>query len=279
MVDLLIAFLAGAAATLVPLYAGIIGPRILAGMTTTARAPLLIAAAASGILFWFFLDVMGDAALLDSSQGFSVDYPTVAVHLALVVLFFLGLGALFWLEKNLSHRKASQAGENHQGSTANNPSSLLGVTYAVAITAALGIGFHALGEGYSIGALLPKSIDILDAIGGFNAGTAYVLHKLLEGFVVGAFALLASSTSWKRLGVLGLVSGLPTILGFLVGVPEPIGIGGSTYFFAIGGAGAVYAELRLIPQFLERNVKYAPIVAFLVGFYSMYIAGLFHSAG
>ncbi len=282
MVNLIIAFLAGTAATFIPLYLGIIAPRFAPKVFGSANKnlPLILAAAASGILFWFFLDVMGDAALLDVNQSFGIGVSQDEIHVALILLFIIGIGVLFWLEKALTQQDKEPKGAPplHPSEASGSLSSYL-LTYAVAIAVALGIGFHAFGEGIDIGAHIPSASGILEAIGGSTsggiyAGTAYVLHKLFEGYVVGVVAFLASSMSWKRLGILGLISGLPTILGFTVGVFAPVSI---IYFFALGGAGAVYAELRLVPLFVKRDVKYVIVLAFLLGFYAMYIAGLFHS--
>ena len=149
-----------------------------------------------------------------------------------------------------------------------------GITFAIAAVAALGIGFHALGEGLIIGASLPSAADIFGAIGGLLPGFAYVLHKLLEGFVIGAFAVAASATSLRKIGILAALSGIPTVIGFFIGIPSALD---SSYFFALGGAGAVYVELKLIPIIYGSGRLYTSVAPFLLGFYSMYFAGLFHS--
>ncbi len=271
------ALLAGSAATFVPLYIGIVAPWFAPRIIHSDSNSLypLLAAVASGILFWFFLDVMGVAALLDVNQPFGMSYNQDLSHVTLIVLFILGVGGLFWMEKSLAARVAiSTETTKVPSSVGHGLTSIRHFTYAVAIAAALGIGFHAFGEGIEIGAVIPSSASILEAIGGFYPGFAYVLHKLLEGFVVGVVALLASATSWKKLGMLGLISGLPTILGFFVGVPQLVA---ATYFFALGGAGIVYTAIRLIPVFAERDFKYSLIAAFLMGFFAIYFAGLLHA--
>jgi zinc transporter ZupT len=282
VVNTIIAFLAGTAATFIPLYIGVFAPRFAPRFLGSAwkNLPLLLAASASGILFWFFLDVMGDAVLLDVNQSFGKGVTQDEVHLILILLFIIAIGVLFWLEKSLTPQSAeSQDTTSIHSSTPSGSPSFRMLTYGIAVAAALAIGFHAFGEGIDIGAAIPSAPGILEAIGGSTtggiyAGTAYVLHKLFEGYVVGVIALLASSVSSKRLGVLGLISGLPTIFGFIVGVLAPID---SSYFFALGGAGTVYAELRLVPVFADKDVKYVIVLALLLGFYAMYIAGLFHS--
>ncbi len=225
---------------------------------------MVYAAAASGILFWFFLDVMGDAAGLGVNEGFRGDY----THVVLALSFAVSLAALFWLEGVLGGRFPSLVVQSPSSSI------MRGLTFVIAVLVALGIGFHAVGEGNIIGAKIPPAPSVLDAIGGVGGGIAYVLHKFLEGFVVGAFALLASSMSATRLGILGVIAGIPTLLGFFLGVliaPD------STYFFALSGASVIYASFKLIPRIAEFNARYLTVVATLAGFYSMYIAGLFHA--
>lgn len=275
MVDLLTALGAGSIATLVPLYLGIFAPQILSSLGSRLRifvlnlnsdnVELLLAAFGAGILFWFLVDVLGDAALLGVAAGFTGGY----THVALAGTFAVGLVFLFWLEKELVH---SPGIDHNTTSRQVGASTTRQLGYSVALVVALGIGFHAFGEGIGIGADIPSSTSILDAIGGISAGIAYVLHKFLEGLVISIFALLAKPTNGKRKIVLGLLAGIPTILGFFVGLLKVDG----TYLFALGAAGGIYAELKLIPVFSGREMKYGLIIAFLLGTYAMYVAGLFH---
>jgi zinc transporter ZupT len=270
MVDLLTSLSAGVAATFIPLYAGLFAPKLVKQSATSAIT--LLAAGSAGIIFWFFLDVMNDAALLDVNQPFNQGFVRSVTHVILALLFAVGVGVLFGLEKAFSNRAYPRLPNGLTQTTKVQTSVSVGITFAVAAVAALGIGFHALGEGIAIGSSLPSSSSILAAIGGPSAGIAYVLHKLLEGFVVGVFGLLAVASS-RKIGILGLISGIPTVIGFFVGIP---GIVEPTYFFALGGAGALYVELKLIPRFATGELKYVSILPVLLGFYAMYGAGLLH---
>ena len=266
--DLPTALGAGVLATFVPLYVGLFAPRVLTKGRSGQNTARLLAAASAGIIFWFFLDVMGDAALLDVNQGLNAQSPgQVATHILLAILFAAGLTLLWSLERYSRPRVREQEESGSSSSSIPSP------TFAVAMVAALGVGFHALGEGVAIGSILPQSSSILDAIGGLLPGVAYVLHKFLEGFVIGVFAVLAGAASERKIGLLGVIAGIPTILGFVVGLPSVLE---SSYFFALGGAGAMYIEIKLVPVFARTRLDYASIIFVLLGFYSMYIAGLFH---
>ncbi len=255
-------------ATFVPLYVGLFAPRVLTMGRSGRRTTTVLAAASAGIIFWFFLDVMGEAALLDVNQGFNAQSSgQVATHILLATLFAVGLTIMWSLERYSRPKVRTQ--EESVSSSVSVPN----LTFAVAMVAALGVGFHALGEGVVIGSILPHSSSILDAIGGLLPGVAYVLHKFLEGFVVGVFAVLAGVASERKIGLLGVIAGIPTVLGFVVGLPSVLE---SSYFFALGGAGAMYIEIKLVPVFARTRLDYASIVFVLLGFYSMYVAGLFH---
>jgi zinc transporter ZupT len=266
MVEVATSLSVGIVATFVPLIVGLFLPKALASLRKTPHSTVWMAAFSAGIIFWFFIDVMGDAAQLDINQGFGGGY----THLALALSFAVGVGVLFGLERRFSRpRNLSSTDPNLQ-----IRSVAADITFAIAAVAALGIGFHALGEGMGIGVSLPKAVNIYDAIGGVYPGVAYVLHKFFEGFVIGSFAVVASCTRLRHIGILAALSGIPTVIGFFIGLPATLD---STYMFALGGAGAVYVEMKLIPVLARSGRFYAAILPFLIGLYAMYVAGLFHS--
>ncbi len=248
MPSILTNLVAGVVATFVPLFIGLFVPFAIAKDSFKSR---ILMAASSGIMFWFFLDVMNEAVLLDVNQGFTGGF----TQALLAGLFAASLLLLFGLER---FSKAT--------------STTTGFSFTVAVLVALGIGFHALGEGIEIGSLIPSASSMVDAIGGLGPGVAYVMHKLLEGFVIGTFAAVIRLKSLRVL-TLGLVSGLPTISGLLLAISMPLN---STFFFALGGAATVYVEYKLIPNLADRDNMLLYVAALLLGFYSMYLAGLLH---
>ena len=272
MVDVAASLLVGIAATFVPLFIGLRVPKAVADTRRSQRATLWLVAGASGIIFWFFIDAMGDATQLDINQGFGTglgDY----THLVLALMFAIGVALMFGLE--LRYSRSKNPNPNTSRTVSSSDVSWPGeMIFVVAVLAALGIGFHSLGEGMYIGSSLPNAPSVLDAIGGTLPGIAYVLHKGLEGFVIGVFAVLARATSNRNIGILAAVSGVPTVIGFFIGIRNLVE---PTYFFALGAAGAVYVEMKLVPLFSQGNRVYASTVPFLLGFYAMYIAGLLHS--
>lgn len=257
MIDPATNLVAVVAATFLPLYFGLFLPLVISG--NSVRRVRILMAISAGIIFWFFLDVMNDAVLLDLNQGFGGGLN----HAILAIIFAVGLLLLFGLERAYSTAHRTRRAKGNK---------VMKISYVVAVLVALGIGFHALGEGIEIGSLVPTVMNIIDAIGGLSAGVAYVLHKFLEGLVIGAVAAAAKSRT-TGIFILGLVSGVPTVMGLGLALLTPIN---STYFFALGGAAAVYVEYKLIPNFVDEDIAPVYIIASLIGFYSMYLAGLFH---
>ena len=248
-------------ATLISLYIGIFTPFLIAGKSRVRLAVLM--AAASGIIFWSFLDLMNDAALLDVNQGFGGGLE----HILLAASFAVTLLALFWLDQGSLARRRGRGRE-------------IPLSYATALLVALGIGFHSLGEGVEIGSLIAysnaiaqASSNLITAIGGLGSGVAYIMHKFLEGLVIGVFAA-ALKTRLSRSLILGLLAGIPTIIGLAVALMVPVD---ATIFFAIGAAAVVYIEYKLILNLTRRDDAVLYIAVFLLGFYLMYLAALFHS--
>jgi hypothetical protein len=248
-------------ATFLALYIGIFTPSLVAGKS--AYRLLVLMALASGIMFWSFLDLMDDAALLDVNQGFSGGL----MQILIATLFAATVLVLFWLDGAFQTSRRGRSG-------------VVALTYVTAVLVAVGIGSHSLGEGLEIGSLIgysfmtsPSSVNLINAIGGLGSGAAYVLHKFLEGFVIGVFATAARARSTRNL-VLGLFAGIPTMIGLGVALMVPVD---ATIFFGIGAAAAIFIEYKLIPNLVHQRSTMIYILAWLLGFYLMYLAALFHS--
>jgi zinc transporter, ZIP family len=218
---------------------------------------------ASGIMFWSFLDLMNDAALLGVNQGFGGGLAHVLIAGSFAVVLLL----LFWLDR-LSMTTGRRKGRD------------ITLSYGTALLVALGIGFHSLGEGVEIGSLIAYSYavaqassNLVTAIGGLGSGVAYVVHKFLEGFVIGVFATAVRTRFMGNLA-LGLLAGIPTAIGLTVALIVPVD---ATVFFAVGAAAVIYIEYKLIPNLARGDRAMLYIIFFLLGFYLMYLAGLFHS--
>jgi len=253
-------------ATFVCLYLGIFTPLLISGKSASRLTVLM--AVASGIMCWSFLDLMNDAALLGVNQGFSGGL----MHVLIAGLFAVALLVLFWLDRLST-------------TTRRQKERVLKLSYGTALLVALGVGFHSMGEGVEIGSLIGYSYalagassNLVTAIGGLGSGVAYVVHKFLEGFVIGVFAA-AIKTRLARGAVLGLLAGIPTLIGLTVALMVPVD---STVFFAGGAAAVIYIEYKLVPNLISQPHRRGGsaifyLLFFFLGFYLMYLAGLFHS--
>ena len=164
-------------------------------------------------------------------------------------------------------------GERSMGSTEgpNKARSALMLSYMIA----LGIGLHNLGEGLSIGGAL--------AVGEAGLGVflilGFTIHNTTEGLAI-LSPLTGSKFKYRNLLFLGILGGVPTIAGSLIG-----GLSYSTFwallFFAVG-AGAIFqvvyaissnlgSERSLIGGFRSPN----NLVGLLVGLLAMYTTALF----
>jgi hypothetical protein len=272
LIEFLSSFTQFILATFIPLYLGILFVILLEHV---ARASIrTLSAFALGLLFWFILDTLNDAIQLGVNEGFSFDFR----HAGLLLLFIIGFLALALL----SGLGMSDKGRAKYASP---------YPFLVAILAALGMGFHGIGEGMEFGGTSAgtSAIAILDAIGGYGGAVAYVLHKFLEATIVAVvFVALMSDGGLSfrkqlwRMVALGLTFGLPSAVGDVVGYFAPMD---SSYFYALGGGAALFVALLVIrPIFTSKGrgeMTYSQwvgiVFALLLGFLSLYVAAAFHA--
>jgi zinc transporter ZupT len=150
------------------------------------------------------------------------------------------------------------------------------VAWITALLVACGIGLHNFGEGLAIGAAL--------ALGEAALGTllivGFTLHNTTEGLaIVSPLARERERTSWRRLLLLGVIGGVPTIAGAWLGgfVYSPVF---AVLFLALG-AGAIAQVIVQIAlgvagsRPLAAYLRSAPVAAGLVGgFLLMYATGM-----
>jgi zinc transporter ZupT len=143
----------------------------------------------------------------------------------------------------------------------------------ISLLIAIGIGLHNLGEGLAIG----SAYSVGEVALGTSLVFGFLLHNTTEG--LGIVAPLAhSKPALKTLAGLGLIAGLPTILGTWIGgfSYSPMA---SVLFLAIG-AGAIIQVIWVIGKSLSgggRRGLTGPLNAagLVVGLVVMYVTGLF----
>ena len=243
--------------TLIGLYVGVI-PVIL-GMLwlpairrISAGVMLFLMAATVGLLLFLGIDATAEA--LELTGALSGAFQGVAI---------VGIGIVgTWLLLDAVGRQQRVSEQ-----------SAAGARMSLATVIAIGIGLHNLGEGLAIGAAY--------AVGAAALGTFLVIGFIIQNITEGLGIIMPiakDSPPLRRLAVLGLIGGVPAIIGAWIGGlvhSPPLSI----LFLSIG-AGAVFQVAYEIGRKLvwgDAALRKRPLFAFggvITGMMVLYITGL-----
>lgn len=147
--------------------------------------------------------------------------------------------------------------------------SALGVATMIAVA----IGLHNLGEGLAIGAAYASGAVALGAV----LVLGFLIHNTTEGLGIVA-PLSSESVRLSRLAGLGVIAGLPTVLGAWIGgfSYSPFW---TTLFLAVG-VGAIAQVVYVLGRRLFAAARLSPLTAvgLVCGLVVMYTTGLFVAA-
>ena len=227
---------------------------------------------------------LGIDALIESNEIAQLNiagaFDGLIIIAMVTILSFVGL--LFASEKlveratkkNPTSLTASGSGERSADSASLQQQ--LVRPFAIALMISIGIGLHNLGEGLAIGAavLLGEVALSTFLIVGFT------LHNTTEGLAIVAPMAKSGRVKLRKLIVLGLIAGVPTIVGAWIGgfLYSPIA---AVIFLSIG-AGAIFQVVFSIGSWMAKgsvgarqSLLTTPIVAgFAIGMAIMYVTGL-----
>jgi ZIP family zinc transporter len=201
-------------------------------------------ATAIGILVFLLFDVLAHAnepveeALLRAQDGGGSWARFGALLAVFVVGVVIGSVSLVRYDRWMAARPAGASRAAGSGGIVAG----LSEAKRLSLFIALGIGLHNFSEGLAIGqSAASGEIDLaLMLIVGF------ALHNGTEGFgIVGPFATDDERPSWRFLGAMGLIGGLPTFLGTVVGnsfVNEVLFLG----FLALAAGSILYVVVQLL---------------------------------
>ena len=216
-----------------------------------------------GLLVFLAVDALGESLELAGALSSALQGPA---------LVFAGAVGTYAVLAYLSHRQRTQRSRRAQSKEAGagiSGSTPVASPLALAYLVAVGIGLHNLGEGLAVGSA--------HARGEIALGTALVvgfaLHNITEGIAI-ASPTMARLPAFRHLFALGLVAGLPTIAGTLVGGLAYSTIAG-TLFLAVG-VGAIAEVVDELLRYSRRNpgAPGALLAGAASGFVLMYATAL-----
>src|SRR2546426_1487589 len=232
---------------------GIAGLTIFLGLpigrmqSVSPATKAFLASTATGILIFLFWDVVSEAVgPVETALENGRDGRFAWLAFLLTAGFFVGLMTLVYYDLWMKRRRRRAFLGPGAASTAEfeHDHHFTGLSPArwLAIFIATGIGLHNFSEGLAIGQSAASdqlSLAIVLIIG-------FGLHNATEG--LGICAPLTGDKeqpSWSFLGLLGLIAGVPTFFGTLVGqfwVSESVSI----VFFALAAGSILYVVMELL---------------------------------
>lgn len=249
---------------------------------TSQKVKGFLNAVAIGILFFLIIDVFSHA--WDVTEESMVNWfngnggmqtPVINLSAALIGLA-IGLLGLAYYESRLLQRVHLVSHDNGNGIRLHNIKPDEYQVYKLSMMIAIAIGAHnfseglAIGQSYAAGSIALAVVLVI----GFGA------HNATEGFgISGPLTNLESRPSLKFLTLLGLIGGLPTFIGTLVG--SLLGVSSFTYilFLSLAGGALVYVSLLMYNSGRRQIGNYILMIGIFVGLCAGFLTDLLVTLG
>lgn len=215
------------------------------------RAFMFLMAVTIGLLVFLGIDATNEA--IEQANQLGGPFQGVGIVGIGIVATFLLLDAVSRRQQGIGRSESQQR-------------------FSIALMIAVGIGLHNLGEGLAIGASF--------AVGAAALGTflviGFIIQNITEGLGIIA-PIVKDKPNWLQLALLGLIGGVPAIVGAWVGglsYSLPL----SVLFLAVG-AGAVFQVAWEIAKLVQKDAAKRPMpvtifAGVVAGMALLYLTGL-----
>jgi zinc transporter ZupT len=181
-------------------------------------------------------------------------------------LVFIGIGVAYLLLSGVSTWVSDRQRRTREAAPADSQSGA-----RLALLIAIGIGMHNLGEGVAIGS--SYAVGAL-ALGAFLI-VGFAIHNTTEGLAIVA-PVASYKPSLRRLGALGLIAGVPAVLGAWIGAAA-FNSSVAAFLFGMGAGAIVQVVIALLPSLRDaggRTLHPVAVGGMLAGMAVMFGTGL-----
>lgn len=238
---------------------------------------------------------LGIDALLESNE-IAIDNlaPAFNSQILIIIVAIVSFLALQYVSQKLVQRASkskSDVGYNSEITSRSTPDlqqkdvqsssgtslqqQLLIRPLAISMMISIGIGLHNFGEGLAIGAAVLLGEIALSSF----LILGFTLHNTTEGLAIVAPMAKTRRIPIRKLIIMGLIAGVPTIIGAWIGgfLYSPV----ATVIFLSIGAGAIFQVVYSIGSWMHHTSgskallgNFSIIIGFALGMLLMYLTGL-----
>jgi ZIP family zinc transporter len=193
-----------------------------------------------------------------AAQGSQAFGGAALVFVGIGVAYLLLSGVSTWVSDRRRHAREADRAHPRSGDR-------------LALLIAIGIGMHNLGEGVAIGS--SYAVGAL-ALGAFLI-VGFAIHNTTEGLAIVA-PIASYKPSLRRLGALGLIAGMPAVLGAWIGAAA-FNTSVAAFLFGMGAGAIAQVVVALLPSLRDgegRTLNPASVGGMLAGMAVMFGTGL-----